>query len=428
VIARDGAVDVAGFSSAVSLGHRISKTARGAQLSRDGVIQRETHVGDSLREWREAICEARDALHQREQTGQLTTDMQSFPECEAFFREAPLTAETLHAQEQAYLTARQREREALAEAMKPHETAVCRLMNGYLREFPEEQADLDAELRYLESFCKRVERIRHDDLPRYEARFKERLNEKVIQEIGLLNGAFRTEGTEISSKIDLLNQSLRQLEYRPGTYMQLDPRPVRDPEITVFQTSLRECLAGTFEGTLEADEARYVRVEKLLRRLREESRWRDKVTDVRRWFDFAAREIEEATGKERAYYEDSTGQSGGEKAKLAFTILVAAIAYQYDLDPGKPASDRFQFVVVDEMFSKVDDQYSEYALELFRKFGLQLLIVAPLDAKARVTEPYVGCYLHVVKDVLSHRSEIYCMTAREFEEAMVSQAATAHRG
>jgi len=67
------------------------------------------------------------------------------------------------------------------------------------------------------------------------------------------------------------------------------------------------------------------------------------------------------------------------------------------------------------MFSKIDDQYSEYALELFRKFGLQVLIVAPLDAKARVTERYVGCYLLVAKDDRS-RSRIHSMTAREFEE------------
>ena len=47
-------------------------------------------------------------------------------------------------------------------------------------------------------------------------------------------------------------------------------------------------------------------------------------------------ELDAQTERERAYYEDSTGQSGGEKAKLAFTILVAAIAYQYDLDPTRP--------------------------------------------------------------------------------------------
>lgn len=396
----------------------IKDDSAATKRSRDEVIICETQVSSDLAKWKNAIHKARNTLLEREHAGELATHIQSFSECEAYFTETPLTPDTLTEQEQIYLENRRCERDTLKEAMQPHENEVCRLMNLYLREFSEEQADLDADLSYLESFCHRNERIRHDDLPRHEARFKERLNEKVIQEIGLLNGAFRTESTEINAKIDLLNQSLRQLEYRPGTYMQLDPRPVKDMEIADFQASLRECLAGTFEGTLEADEARYIRIEKLLKRLREETRWRDKVTDVRRWFDFAAREVDEATGTEQAYYEDSTGQSGGEKAKLAFTILVAAIAYQYDIDPSQPSSERFQFVVVDEMFSKVDDQYSEYALQLFRKFGLQLLIVAPLDAKARVTEPYVGCYLHVVKDMASHRSEIYSMTAKEFEESM----------
>jgi uncharacterized protein YPO0396 len=206
--------------------------------------------------------------------------------------------------------------------------------------------------------------------------------------------------------------------------MVLEPRPVRDREIADFQDSLKECLAGTFEGTPQADEARFLRIEKLITRLREERPWREKVTDVRRWFHFAARELDEESGVERGYYEDSTGQSGGEKSKLAFTILVAAIAYQYDIDPHHPAGDRFRFVVVDEMFSKVDDRYAEYALELFQKFGLQLLIVAPLDAKARVTEPYVGCYLHVVKDAQSHQSEVFSMTAREFEDAVAVAGAS----
>ena len=75
------------------------------------------------------------------------------------------------------------------------------------------------------------------------------------------------------------------------------------------------------------------------------------------------------------------------------------------------------------MFSKVDDRHSEYALELFKKFGLQLLIVAPLDAKARVTEPYVGCYLHVAKDPRTNHSEIARMTAQEFEAAVLRPAA-----
>ena len=141
---------------------------------------------------------------------------------------------------------------------------------------------------------------------------------------------------------------------------------------------------------------------------------------MRYWFDFAAEEVQKEDGKTRSFYEDSAGQSGGEKAKLAFTILVAAIAYQYDLDPRGQTPGKFHFVVVDEMFSKVDDQNAQYALKLFQQFGLQLLIVAPLDAKARVTESFVDCYLLAVKDEATHHSVVHSMTALEYEEVLKS--------
>ena len=140
--------------------------------------------------------------------------------------------------------------------------------------------------------------------------------------------------------------------------------------------------------------------------------------DVRNWYNFAALEISRETNETLSVYEGGASKSGGEKAKLAFTILVAAISYQFDIDPTGETPGRFQFVVVDEMFSKVDDQNATYALELFKQFGLQLLIVAPLDAKARITEPFVDRFLHVVKDSTSHRSQLYSMTAREYEEVI----------
>ena len=187
------------------------------------------------------------------------------------------------------------------------------------------------------------------------------------------------------------------------------------PKTSLVQ-GLDACVTGQFEGTPAADEARFKQIESLLSKLREAERWRLKVTDVRNWFDFAAVETDDASGAERSYYDDSAGQSGGEKAKLAFTILIAAIAFQYDIDPERTNSNRFHFVVVDEMFSRVDDGNSAYALELFRKFGLQLLIAAPLDAKARITEEFVGCYLHVSKNQETNRSQVLRMTAHEFNE------------
>jgi hypothetical protein len=40
-----------------------------------------------------------------------------------------------------------------------------------------------------------------------------------------------------------------------------------------------------------------------------------------------------------------------------------------------------------------------------------------LDAKARVTEPYVGTYLHVLKNKDTHRSELVSVTAEDILEA-----------
>jgi uncharacterized protein YPO0396 len=306
----------------------------------------------------------------------------------------------------------------IQQQLDPLRADAVRCMQKFLSDSPQERADLRADLPYIDGFLGLLEQLRLEDLPRHEQRFRERLNDKVMQEIGLFHAALQCERHEIITKIETLNASLEQLEYRSGTHMRLEPRPVGDREVRDFQTLLKECLNEHFDGNAFQDEAKFLRIEKLIRRFRDEERWRDKVTDVRRWFDFTARELDVVTGEERSCYEDSSGQSGGEKAKLAFTILVAAIAYQFDIDPAHNAHERLHFVVVDEMFSKVDDRYAEYALQLFEKFGLQLLIVAPLDAKARVTEPYVGCYLHTVKDEATRKSQVISMTASEYETAL----------
>jgi len=401
---------------------RLAETnARSTALSktRDEAVGRERELENEIANGKQLVANAKKSLKLRETEGMLAVHVDCFTELDASFANEPLTADDVLFRETPFMNKRHKELKKLQDQVTPQERELSTAMNRFLREFREERDDLEARVEYFESFLELLKQIREEDLPRHEQRFKNRLNEKVTQEIGLFNGALQSERTEIEAKVDMLNTSLRQVEYRSGTHMRLEAQPVRDREISDFREQVAECLAGTFEGSFEADEARYVQIEKLVARLREEKRWREKVTDVRRWFDFAARELDDETGEERAYYADSTGQSGGEKAKLAFTILVAAIAYQYDIDPQQPTSDRFHFVVVDEMFSKVDDQYAEYALELFQKFGLQLLIVAPLDAKALVTQPYVGCYLQVIKNEKTNHSELISITAREFEETIM---------
>lgn len=386
-------------------------------VERDQISVQEGECRVHLSEAQRLVENAQRQLADLEASGALKKCRRSFDQLKLLLGTRTLTVRNFHEFQKKFRDDRESHRGQLQAAVRPLQVRLLEQMSRFLARFPEEKSDLHPSTDYLDSFLGLLENIRNDDLPRHERRFKERLNDKVIREIGLLNSELEKELYAIEDKIELLNQALTQLEYRPGTHMKLEARSVSDREIQDFRNELHSCLDDAFAGSNDSEERRFERIERLIHRLRDEERWRNKVIDVRRWFEFAAREVDDLTGEERGYYEDSTGQSGGEKAKLAFTILVAAIAYQYDIEPGNELSDRFHFVVVDEMFSKIDDQYAEYALELFRKFGLQLLIVAPLDAKARVTEQHVGCYMLVTKDEHS-RSRIHSMTARELTEHM----------
>lgn len=296
--------------------------------------------------------------------------------------------------------------------------SLRRTMNQYLTKFAEHGVDLVAEPDSLAGFQAILDELRTEGLPEYEERFRVRLREEVTREISLFRTNLQEASKEIAREIEKLNVSLAQVPYTDETIMQLVPKPARDREIDDFCKALSACQDDSLIDDDAADESRYKRIAAVIERLADDDKrtWRDKVLDIRRWHNFTANELDRDTHELRSSYDGSSGQSGGEKAKLAFTILVAALAYQFDIDPKSPKKGRFHFVVVDEMFSKVDDANAEYALKLFEQFGLQLLIVAPLDAKARVTEPFVDRFAHTVKDAATSKSRLFSVTAQEYEE------------
>lgn len=391
--------------------------AMGHQQDRDQAIAQRTIRERELNDGNRVLESAKVTLRRAATEGTLVRATEQFDSLQEALKE-PLSIQNLGTLPADTERLQREQVDSLQERLVPIARDMTSGMTRFLKKFPDEQIDLDADVAALSSFVALFERISVDDLPKHEERFKRRLNENVLNEIGLLHGGLEDERQEIRDKIEQLNTALKLLEWKTGTFMRLEPTDVQDREIQDFRRDLAGCLTGTLDGSPEANEATFVRIEKFVAKLRDDgnTRWREKVVDVRNWFNFAAREIIKETGEPRSYYDGGTGQSGGEKGKLAFLVLVAAIAYQYNLDPDATQSERFQFVMVDEMFSRSDDAHAEYALDLFARFGLQLLIVAPLDAKARVTEPYVGTYLHVVKNKQTNRSELLSITADELKD------------
>ena len=275
---------------------------------------------------------------------------------------------------------------------------IIKAMSEFRHEYPLDTAEVDAGVEALDEYRKMLLALQADDLPRFEARFKELLNENTIREIANFQSQLFRERETIKERIDRINASLVQIDYNPGRYILLEPQPSPDADIRDFQVELRSCTDDVLGGRQDAQysEAKFLQVKAIVDRFRGreglaelDRRWTVKVTDVRNWFLFGASERWHEDNAEHEHYSDSGGKSGGQKEKLAYTILAASLAYQFGLEWGERRSRTFRFVVIDEAFGRGSDESAQYGLTLFAKLNLQLLIVTPLQ-KIHVIEPFVS--------------------------------------
>jgi len=296
-------------------------------------------------------------------------------------------------------------RDGLQQRMDTEARALSRLaeriikaMSAFKDAYRLETAEFDASLEAAFEYRKLLDQLGRDDLPRFEERFKELLNVNTINEIANFNAQLARERETIRERLARINESLTQIDYNPGRFIVLESQISPDTEIRDFQGDLRACTEGALTGSEDAQysEAKFLQVKAIIDRFRgregtseQDRRWTAKVTDVRNWFLFAASERWREDGAEHEHYSDSGGKSGGQKEKLAYTILAASLAYQFGLEWGAVRSRSFRFVVIDEAFGRGSDESTQYGLKLFQQLNLQLLIVTPLQ-KIHIIEPYVA--------------------------------------
>lgn len=300
---------------------------------------------------------------------------------------------------------------------------IIQAMMAFKEEFKLETAEFDADIEAAFEYQNLLEKLGHDDLPRFEARFKELLNVNTINEIANFNAQLARERETIRERIDRINDSLIQIDYNQGRYIVLVSQPSPDADIRDFQSDLRACTEGSLTGSDDAQysEAKFLQVKTIIDRFRgreglsdQDKRWTSKVTDVRNWFMFAASERWRADSSEHEHYSDSGGKSGGQKEKLAYTILAASLAYQFGLEWGALRSRSFRFVVIDEAFGRGSDESAQYGLRLFEKLNLQLLIVTPLQ-KIHIIEPFVA-HVGFVCNEQGRASQLRNLTIEKYRE------------
>ncbi|MCV7424297.1 hypothetical protein H7K45_27470 [Mycobacterium yunnanensis] len=293
-------------------------------------------------------------------------------------------------------------------------------MVAVLNRWPELRADMDANVDARHDFRAFRDRVATDDLPRFESEFKEQLNKNAIQELAGLNNWLNRQAAAIDERVDRINDALGAVPYNPGRYIRLEKEPTTNQDVAQFRSDLRSLTNDTLavEGDQYSEE-RFLDVKRIIERFRgrdgyaeSDKSWTRRVTDVRNWFVFSASERDTDSDEEWEHYSDSDGKSGGQKEKLAYTILAASLAYQFGLEWGAEQSRDFQFAVIDEAFGRGSDVSTRYALKLFATLGLQLLIVTPLQ-KVHVIEPYVKA-IGFVDNPTGTSSRLRTMTIEEY--------------
>ncbi|WP_246323200.1 ATP-binding protein [Microlunatus parietis] len=321
----------------------------------------------------------------------------------------------------AELTQRlQRELDRLGKEIGGYVTSLVGAMNEVRRRWPEATTEMDAAIEARDEFRTFRDRVASDDLPAFEDEFKRQLNTNTIRELAGFNSWLRRQSDDIGSRIDTINEALGAIDYAPGRYIRLEMERTVNTEVQAFRSELR---AATDDALVPVDdhysEQRFLDVQRIIERFRgrpnhtdTDKAWTRRVTDVRNWFTFSASERDRESDVEWEHYRDSDGKSGGQKEKLAYTILAASLAYQFGLEWGVEKSKDFRFAVIDEAFGRGSDLSTRYALELFAKLGLQLLIVTPLQ-KVHIIEPYVRS-IGFVDNPTGSYSRLQTLTIEEF--------------
>lgn len=174
--------------------------------------------------------------------------------------------------------AREREiRERLQSQIDNESLRITRLrdkivtaMKGYSDTYPSETREVDVGLEAAPEYRKMLTDLVADGLPRFEARFKELLNENTIREIANFQSQLHLERQSIRERIDKINQSLHEIDYNPNRFIVLEAEQNTDIEIRDFQQDLRACTEGTLVGSEETEysEAKFLQVKHIIEQFR----------------------------------------------------------------------------------------------------------------------------------------------------------------
>ena len=280
-----------------------------------------------------------------------------------------------------------------------------------------EVSNLSLKIELISGFQEKYIALKNDDLPKYETRFNKYLEETLTNKVVEFNQFFNNWSEEILKNIDGLNKPLENIDFETSpqkTYIQLKAKEKHHELIKEFKNYLIKAIPNYKEikSSVDGQKIHFENaIEPFILKL-EDLAWREKVMDVRSWYEYKAEELYKEDNSKKKTYEGMGQLSGGEKAQLTYTVLGAAIAYQFGLTKTGTESNSFRFIAIDEAFKAQDRKKSNYLINLCKQLHLQLLVVTPSD-NIDIVQDHIS-FVHFTSKRNEKNSWLYDMPIEQF--------------
>ncbi|MGY4708836.1 ATP-binding protein [Mycolicibacterium sp. CBM1] len=370
---------------------------------------------------RGAIQTRRDDLDRRrtqllELQDRLTPAFVSEPLTELLNRYAadvPVPLEVLNPEphRDALFGAIRREREQLRESRRRSYDELARILSTFDTAFPDavpNDSDVfDERVHDYVALCRHID---ERELPEAYERMMRLVTEQAPDAILTLHRVAEQEARRISEQIERVNTGLGAVEFNNGTRLTLRATPrslTAVAELTEIVRAISRRIAEVGLGDKQAILDQYADILRLRNRLAstapEDKAWTRDALDVRNRFTFDCAEWDIDTGELIRTHSNAGDNSGGEQEKLMAFCLAGALSFNLASPESSDNKPVFAQLMLDEAFSKSDPQFAQQALQAFRKFGFQLVIVATVQ-NATTIQPYIDSVIMVSKTEATSRN------------------------
>ncbi|MEH3140718.1 MAG: SbcC/MukB-like Walker B domain-containing protein [Mycobacterium kyogaense] len=304
-----------------------------------------------------------------------------------------------------------KEREQLRESRRRSYDELARILNTFDTAFPDaipnNSENFDERVHDYVALCRHID---ERELPEAYERMMRLVTEQAPDAILTLHRVAEQEARRIAEQIERVNTGLGAVEFNRGTRLTLRATPrslTAVSELTEIVRAISRRIAEVGLGDKQAILDQYADILRLRNRLAstapEDKAWTRDALDVRNRFTFDCAEWDVASDELIRTHSNAGDNSGGEQEKLMAFCLAGALSFNLaspDSTDNKPV---FAQLMLDEAFSKSDPQFAQQALQAFRKFGFQLVIVATVQ-NATTIQPYIDSVVMVSKTEATGRN------------------------